>query len=43
VDLPLIPDSPVLSEREKKLLDRIERLEGRLALLEASTHPAPRR
>src|SRR5579862_1886208 len=35
VDLPLIADSPVLSEREKKLLDRIERLEGRLAAMEA--------
>ncbi len=35
VDLPLIADSPMLTEREKKLLDRIERLEGRLAAMEA--------
>jgi hypothetical protein len=35
VDLPLVADSPALTEREKKLLDRIERLEGRLAAMEA--------
>jgi hypothetical protein len=43
VDLPLVADSPVLTEREKKLLDRIERLEVRLAAMEvreASEKPA---